>query len=102
MIVLNFSPAPPITDAQRGQIRASVIRRLDPRFVHAVALRVVEVSQHRTAQEALDACGLTSGEWRTQPIAPRITQDHPFGGALLAACNERRGYCWPVIREVSG
>lgn len=101
MIILNFSPAPPITDHQRGQIRASILDRLDQRFIIApLEVRIFAVPQCPTVETTLDACGLTPGEWKTQPIAPRITQDHPFAGALLAACNERRGYDWPVIRAV--
>lgn len=101
MIILNFSPAPPISATQCEQIRASILSRLDQRFVvKPLKVRVFWVPRHPTVEATLDACGLTSGEWRTQPIAPRITADHPFGGALLAACNARRGYDWPIIQEV--
>ena len=98
MLILNFAPAPPITATQCEQIRASVERHLDTRFVIVpLKVRVVDVLQKRTVEASLDACELTSGEWRTLPIAPRITADHPFAGALLAGVNERRGYVWPVI-----
>ena len=32
MLILNFSPAPPLSAAQVEQIRASVVRHLDARF----------------------------------------------------------------------
>lgn len=101
MIILNFSPAPPITTDQCEQIRASILGHLDERFlVTPLEVRVFWVPQRPTVEATLDACGLTPDEWKTQPIAPRITQDHPFGGALLAAVDERRGYKWPIIQEV--
>jgi len=102
MIVLNFAPAPPITDAQREKIGRGIEKRLELIFVKegAVKVRVVDVPQKRSVEDTLDACGLTTEEWATLPVAPRITKAHPFAGALLAGVNRRRGYEWPVIRKL--
>ena len=101
IIILNFAPAPPAGDELKEKVAQHVLEYLDPRFVIAPPqVRVIEVSQCRSTQKTLDACGLTTTEWRTQPIIPRISGDHPFAGALLAGVNERRGYEWPTIREV--
>ena len=101
MLILNFHPAPSISPTQIEQIRASVERQLDTRFVAApLEVRVVDVAQKSSVEATLDACGVTAAEWRTWAIAPRITWDHPFAGALLAGVNERRGYTQPVIQEI--
>ena len=77
------------------------MRHLDARFAVApLHVRVVEVPQRRSVEATLDACGLTAAEWKAEAIAPRITAEHPFAGALLTGVNGRRGYAWPVIREV--
>ena len=94
MLILNFSPAPPLSPAQREQIRASVVRHLDARFAVApLHVRVVDVPQRRSVEATLDACGLTAGEWKTLPIAPRITAEHPFAGALLGGGEREEGIC---------
>lgn len=50
MIVLNFSPAPPISATQRQQIHASVLRHLDQRFIVApLKVRVFWVPQRSTS-----------------------------------------------------
>ena len=97
MIILNFSE--PISQAQLSQIRASVLKHLDARYVTSLPMRVINVPQCNTVAKTLNACGLTTGEWQTQFIVPRISPSHPFAGALLTACNVRRGSEWPIIRS---
>jgi hypothetical protein len=103
MVILNCAPAPPITDEQRKKIRLAIEACLDSTFVPAgaVIVRVVDVPQKRSVEATLKAVPLTDDEWRTLPVAPRITDAHPFAGALLAGVNRRRGYDWPTLQGLA-
>ena len=99
IILLNFAPASPANDELKEKIARHVLDCLDKRFVIAPPqVRVIEVSQCRSTQKTLETCGLTEAEWQTNAIIPRISDDHPFAGALLRGVNEKRGYEWPTIR----
>jgi len=98
MIVLNFAPAPPITERQKQQIVASVVAHLDPRFNTAPEIRVIDVPQASSAKATFDACGLSADEWCNEAFAHRIPEEHPFRDALLYELERRCGYNHVEIR----
>ncbi len=100
IILLNFAPATPATDALKEKIGRHVLEYLDSRFItEAPPVRAIEVKQCRSTKETLEACGLIDAQWQNYAIIPRISDDHPFAGALLREVNKRRGYDWPTITE---
>lgn len=100
IILLNFAPVTPATDALKEKVGSAILKCLDKHFITTPPpVRAIKVKQCRSTAKTLEACGLTDAQWQTQVIVPRISDDHPFAGALLREVNKRRGYDWPAITE---
>lgn len=95
MLVVNFSH--PLAAHQRDQLEACCGRPVD---------RVVDVQVHFNPEEpfgaqaaaAVDAAGLTSGDWQTLPLVVVPPSFAPVACACLAELHGRIGHFPAVVR----
>ncbi len=95
MILLNFSH--PLTDPQRGQIRALTGQAIDRELA---AMPQFDEQQPFDAQLAslLAQIDLTPAQWQGEPILVILPSLNFIAAALLAELHGRMGYFPPVAR----